>query len=357
MRLLALDLSFFPAAFAEKPKEPVTFDYPDQRLPGIAKATVKGNTRTLHNDFMSFQFDVTEGRAATSPAKRGPLLSSMNRSPWSWTAIATALKLEAQIPEETTPADKRSPRLGDHDAAKSFALTYTAQDDSYRVVWKPILRDGSNYILPDVSITPLRGDLGLNRLVMLHVTAKNLKQLDTTATDVWQFDLKRNHNEWKGMRDLAEKQGTTMGACMSPQGGWGGRHVRFATAKQNNLPYVVRAGQSAKTIWICPANDPYKLNGSTKGGSYGIPNNIFAKAPNSPSQATNKLVNIAKPSCTAAVVDCSLTATTAYKLSSGSDIAAPHNGGCNIAFLDGHVEFFKAPSSYTNGIFKKIGDN
>jgi len=28
-----------------------------------------------------------------------------------------------------------------------------------------------------------------------------------------------------------------------------------------------------------------------------------------------------------------------HKISSGSDIAAPHNGGCNFAFLHGHVEF------------------
>ena len=380
--IMGLHLFPAPAAWAEKPKVPVTFDYPDQRSPGCAKAIVQGKTRTLQNDLVSFQFDVTEGRVANArfdiPGEAGS--SVVVDEPFSLVVDgkpinASALKLDPQIPEETTPANTTSPRLGDHDAAKSFALTYTAPDDSYRVVWKPILRDGSNYILFDVTVTPLRGDLSLNRLVMLDVTAKNLKQLGTpagspvanerfffgfhhptarpliagekltfywdranmavkqgetvhqraaigiypkdqrrrafnyylerershsyhqvlhynawydilhtarpkkadeaealeriqrfhnelsvkrgvpvelfmfddpwdnvsgTATDVWQFDPKRNPNEWRVMKEVAEKHGAKLGVWMSPQGGWGGRHIRFATARQNNLPYAIK---------------------------------------------------------------------------------------------------------------------
>ena len=377
-----LAVSFLPVANAEKPKAPIRFDYPDQRTPGSAKAFVKGKTYTLQNNLVSFQFDVTEGRvtnarfdivgeAAVAVVIDEPFSLVVDGKPVS----ASALKLDAHIPEETTAADTASPRLGDHDAAKSFAMTYTAADDSYRVVWKPILRDGSNYILFDVTITPLRGDLSLNRLDMLHVTAKNLKQLGTTAgspvanehfffgfhhptarpliagekltfywdranlavkqgetvhqraaigiypkdqrrrafnyylererahsyhqvlhynawydilhtartkkadeaeaieriqrfhnelsvkrgvpvelfmfddpwdnvsgtaTDVWQFDPKRNPNEWRVMKEVAEKHGGLLGVWMSPQGGWGGRQVRFETAKKNNLPYEVK---------------------------------------------------------------------------------------------------------------------
>ena len=381
---LAMGISFLPApaALAEKPKAAIKFDYPAQRLPGTAKAIVQGNTRTLQNDLASFHFDVTEGRvtnarfdiagdAGASVVVDEAFTLVVDGKPVS----ASAMKLDAQIPEETTPADTASPRLGDHDAAKSFALTFSAPDDSYRVVWKPILRDGSNYILFDVTITPLRGDLSLNRLVMLDVTAKNLKQLGTpagspvanerfffgfhhptarpliagekltfywdranmavkqgetvhqraaigiypkdqrrrafnyylerershsyhqvlhynawydilhtsrtkkadeaeaieriqtfnkeltvkrgvpvelfmfddpwdnvsgTATDVWQFDPKRNPNEWKVMKEVAQKHGGSLGVWMSPQGGWGGRHVRFATARNNNRPYVIK---------------------------------------------------------------------------------------------------------------------
>jgi prepilin-type N-terminal cleavage/methylation domain-containing protein/prepilin-type processing-associated H-X9-DG protein len=126
-----------------------------------------------------------------------------------------------------------------------------------------------------------------------------------------------------------------------------------------NLPYAghnpLLAGESEKTIWICPANNPFKVKESTKDCSYGIPNAIFANQPTSPSQATNKLINFAKPSRTVAIGDCSLNASTAYKISSDSDIATPHKGGCNMTFLDGHGEFFKSPPAYTNGIFKKTG--
>lgn len=126
-----------------------------------------------------------------------------------------------------------------------------------------------------------------------------------------------------------------------------------------NLPYgghnPLLPGENANTIWICPANNPFKLKGSQIDCSYGIPNNIFANQPTSTSQATNKLINFPKPSRTAAIVDCSLTASTQNKISSDSDIAVPHKRGCNIAFFDGHVEFFKTPPAYTNGIFKKTG--
>ena len=124
------------------------------------------------------------------------------------------------------------------------------------------------------------------------------------------------------------------------------------------LPYCghnpLLPGESSKTIWICPANNPFKL-GSNRDCSYGIPSAIFANQPTSASQTTSKLINFGKPSRVVAVGDCSLTAATMYKIASDSDIAAPHNGGSIFAFFDGHAEFFKTPPAYSNGIFKKTG--
>ena len=62
----ALVMSFLPTALAGKPKEPIIFDYPDQRTLGIAKATAKGNTHTLQNDLVSFKIDVIEDRVANA---------------------------------------------------------------------------------------------------------------------------------------------------------------------------------------------------------------------------------------------------------------------------------------------------
>jgi hypothetical protein len=369
-------------ALAAKPKAAIRLDYPDQRLPGSAKTIVEGNTRTLKNDLVTFQFDVTDGRVTNAridiAAEAGAAVVVdelfaliVNGKP----VNASAMKLAAEIREESILADPDSPRQGDHSPAKSFALTFTAPDDAYRVVWKPMLRDDANYLLFDVTVTPLRGDLSLNRLAMLEVTAKKLKQLGTpagspvvsdrfffgfhhptarslivgdhltfywdrsnmavkqgetvhqraaigiypkdqlrrafnyylerershayhqvlhynawydilhtartkkadeaealerirtftreltvkrgvsvelfmfddpwdnvsgTATDVWQFDPKRNPNEWKVMKEVAGKYGSSLGVWMSPQGGWGGREVRLATAQKNNLPYVIK---------------------------------------------------------------------------------------------------------------------
>jgi hypothetical protein len=381
---LAIGLGLLPwdVALAAKPKAAIKLDYPDQRLPGSAKAIVLGNTRILQNDLVTFRFDVADdrvtnarfdiaGEAAATVAINELFALIVNGKPVS----ASAMKLDAAIREETIPAAPASPRLGDRSPAKSFALSFTAPDDSYRVVWKPILRDDANYLLFDVTVTPLRGDLSLKRLAILDVTAKNLKQLGTTvgspvlndrfffgyhhptarsliagehltfywdrsnvavkqgesvrqravigiypkdqlrrafnyylnrersrayhqvlhynawydilhtarpkkadeaealerietftkeltvkrgvpvksfmfddpwdnvsgtATDVWQFDPKRNPNEWRDMKAAAQKHGSSLGVWMSPQGGWGGRQVRLATATQNNLPYVIK---------------------------------------------------------------------------------------------------------------------
>ncbi|MEY3896496.1 MAG: hypothetical protein RLZZ214_2016, partial [Verrucomicrobiota bacterium] len=381
---LSIGLGFLPCdvALAAKPKAAIRLDYPDQRLPGSAKTIVEGNTRTLKNDLVTFQFDVTDGRVTNAridiAAEAGAAVVVdelfaliVNGKP----VNASAMKLAAEIREESILADPDSPRQGDHSPAKSFALTFTAPDDAYRVVWKPMLRDDANYLLFDVTVTPLRGDLSLNRLAMLEVTAKKLKQLGTpagspvvsdrfffgfhhptarslivgdhltfywdrsnmavkqgetvhqraaigiypkdqlrrafnyylerershayhqvlhynawydilhtartkkadeaealerirtftreltvkrgvsvelfmfddpwdnvsgTATDVWQFDPKRNPNEWKVMKEVAGKYGSSLGVWMSPQGGWGGREVRLATAQKNNLPYVIK---------------------------------------------------------------------------------------------------------------------
>ncbi len=372
----------FYTALAEKPNLGMKISYPDQRLPGIAKANILRNTRTLQNDLVLFRFDVTDGRvkearfeikgeAGSTIVVDEPFALVVDGKP----VNASAMKLDAEVREEAISADLASPRLGDHFPAKSFTLTFTAPDDSYRVVWKSILRDDSNYILFDVTVAPLHGELSLKRLALLDVTAKNLKQLGTpvgspvvndrfffgyhhptarsliagehlvfywdrsnmavkqgetvhqrasigiypkdqlrrafnyylerersqayhqvlhynawydilhtarakkadesealkrieiftkeltvkrgvpvesfmfddpwdnvsgTATDVWQFDPKRNPNEWKVMSAVAGKHGSSLGVWMSPQGGWGGRQVRFETARKNNLPYVIK---------------------------------------------------------------------------------------------------------------------
>lgn len=370
------------AALAEKPNLVMKVCYPDQRLPGIAKASVQGNTRALQNDLVSFHFDVTNGRVKEARFEiKGEPGSTVSIDELFALIVdgkpvnASALKLDAEVREEAISADPASPRLGDHFPAKSFALTFTAPDNAYRVVWKPILRDDANTILFDVTVAPLHGDLGLSRLALLDVTARNLKQLGTpvgspvvndcfffgyhhptarsliagehlsfywdrsnkavkqgdavhmcaaigiypkdqlrrafnyylerersqayhqvlhynawydilhtartkkadeaealkrieiftkeltvkrgvpvesfmfddpwdnvsgTATDVWQFDPKRNPNEWKVMKEVARNHGSSLGVWMSPQGGWGGRNVRIATARKNNLPYVIK---------------------------------------------------------------------------------------------------------------------
>jgi hypothetical protein len=64
-----------------------------------------------------------------------------------------------------------------------------------------------------------------------------------TATDVWQFDPVRHPNEWLTMKSAAAAQGASMGAWMSPRGGYGGfLGIRINTATSNGLPYNTSGG-------------------------------------------------------------------------------------------------------------------
>jgi len=124
------------------------------------------------------------------------------------------------------------------------------------------------------------------------------------------------------------------------------------------MPYHPSAEQAKpngySTVWICPANNPFKINNPLRDCSYGIIASIYPNADNS---SPVPLLGLEKPSKTIALADCSLTSAGQNRIAGDSDIAKVHNGGANFAFFDGHVEFLKPVPSYTNGVFKRTGGN
>jgi prepilin-type N-terminal cleavage/methylation domain-containing protein/prepilin-type processing-associated H-X9-DG protein len=121
------------------------------------------------------------------------------------------------------------------------------------------------------------------------------------------------------------------------------------------LPYCghnpLLKGESASTVWICPANNPFKSKlATTKDCSYGINGKAV---PNSPGSSQVKMVNITKPSRCVAITDWNLKSGNQNKITADADMATPHNNGMNIAFWDSHVEYTNAIPSYTNAIFSR----
>jgi len=152
--------------------------YPAEQGPGKATSKVEKNTRTLENDLVAFRFTVTDG--AVTDAKfeikgNAPAEVAINElfslkvegNP----VLASDMTLSVEVEEETLTAQPASPRLGDQMEGKRFTLRFSAPDKSYAVIWRPTLRDGSNYILFDVTVEALTADLDLNRLTLLDVTA------------------------------------------------------------------------------------------------------------------------------------------------------------------------------------------
>ena len=135
------------------------------------------------------------------------------------------------------------------------------------------------------------------------------------------------------------------------------------SAGGTTLPYCghnpLRAGESANTVFICPANSPFNSPGSKAEISYGLngasgTNGVF---PNRPYDPPLRIPSLSQPSKTVAFCEWNLQGKNLALITSDSDIAAPHNGGCNVAFIDGHVEFMKPKPAYTNAIFSISGGN
>ena len=121
------------------------------------------------------------------------------------------------------------------------------------------------------------------------------------------------------------------------------------------LPYCghnpLLKGESASTVWICPANNPFQSKpATTKDCSYGINGKAVPNAPNS---TPVKMVNITKPSQCVAITDWNLKSGNQNKILGDSDMGTPHNKGLNIAFWDAHVEYTNAIPGYTNAIFSR----
>jgi prepilin-type N-terminal cleavage/methylation domain-containing protein/prepilin-type processing-associated H-X9-DG protein len=121
------------------------------------------------------------------------------------------------------------------------------------------------------------------------------------------------------------------------------------------LPYFghnpLKAGESASTVWICPANNPFKSkSGTLRDCSYGINGKVV---PNFTNSTPVKFINLTKPSRCVAIVDWNLQSDNVSRISADTDMATPHNKGLNIAFWDSHVEYTNAIPSYTNAIFSR----
>ena len=148
----------------------------------------------------------------------------------------------------------------------------------------------------------------------------------------------------------------------TPPGASGGYYwyANLSRTTAATLPYCghlpLRQGESAETIWVCPANSPYKVIGAKSETSYGIPcnsNRDLTIYPDRPYNTSVKLISLPNPSKTVAITEYAVTRQGTGKILTDTDIAKPHRGGANFAFFDGHVEFFKPVPAYTNEMFKR----
>jgi len=165
----------------------------------------------------------------------------------------------------------------------------------------------------------------------------------------------------QGLLQWSANNETYLPCFITSVGGSGGYYWYAEVSRNANtpggttLPYCghnpLLKGESASTVWICPANNPFQSKpATTKDCSYGINGKAVPNAPNS---TQVKMVNLSKPSRCVAITDWNLKSGNQNKITADSDMATPHNKGLNIAYWDAHVEYTNAIPGYTNTIFSR----
>ena len=209
--------------------------------------------------------------------------------------------------------------------------------------WFPFLRGNSRSftlveLLVVIAIIGLLAGLSVPAIGRAQATARTAQ----CASNMRQIVL--------GLLQWSANNETYLPPFITSFGTNGGGYYWYAEVSRNantpggtTLPYCghnpLLKGESALTVWICPANNPYKSKpATTRDCSYGINSNTVQV----------KMVNIKKPSQCVAITD-----ANTYMITANSNMATPHNKGMNIAFWDSHVEYTNAIPNYTNAIFSR----
>jgi hypothetical protein len=168
---IVLVLGAFSSAIAE-------IEFPGPQ-PGVSKFRLDGSRFVLENTVISCQWD-SSGRL--KPERFVDKLS--------WTTIeagqaecfqlvlddsrvlrASELRMVSMRMRKIVPESK-SCRLGERFAGKEIFATLVSADKNLEVLWRAILRDGSNYVRQEITLTVKNAPIDIKEIVMWNLKAK-----------------------------------------------------------------------------------------------------------------------------------------------------------------------------------------
>ena len=142
--------------------------------PGKAETTIANDSVTIANRALSASCGVGGGRLNPLFLRSGDgQILSLKGEPFQIFLAdgarypAGALKMEGTPTASDLPIKGQSPRLADRTGGRKLEARLRSADGRLQVLWRAILHDDANYLRQEIEVTPLLGDLIIQKILWL----------------------------------------------------------------------------------------------------------------------------------------------------------------------------------------------
>ena len=172
--LAALTVAPAAAGAADTPAAALEFPGP---APGPAEAQAGPGDLVVSNDLLACRWSLADGRlrpASVQDKRSGQTVEFAAGSECFHLVLGDGRKVSASEMKvvgsprvEPLPADPGSVNLARRQAGKQIAVRLAAPDHGLEVEWRAVLRDGSNYVRPCVTLRATDREIGLGTVALI----------------------------------------------------------------------------------------------------------------------------------------------------------------------------------------------
>jgi hypothetical protein len=156
---------------------------------GTAKAEIRGAVLSLSNQTMQAQWSVAESKltALTVAVRTTGVDVSLPRDPFSFTfndgttVRASDMTIVDDPQIEDLPSNARASRAAEHFAGKAIRLRleYQSTKKSFSIIWRAVLRDDSNYVREEISLSAPDRDQSISEVYLFNGSLPGAKVIGT----------------------------------------------------------------------------------------------------------------------------------------------------------------------------------
>ncbi len=172
--LAVLTVAHAAAGATDTPAAALEFPGP---APGPAEAQAGPGDLVVSNDLLACRWSLVDGRlrpASVQDKRSGQTIEFAADSECFYLVLGDGRKVSASEMKvvgspriESLPADPGSVNLARRQAGKQIAVRLAAPDHGLEVEWRAVLRDGSNYVRPCVTLRAKDREIGLGTVALI----------------------------------------------------------------------------------------------------------------------------------------------------------------------------------------------